>query len=97
MGEIIVRTPSLMKGYWEKSRRPSGSWSTAGSTGDLSQVDADGYLYITGRIKDVIVTGAGKNVYPMDLEAIYRAIPEIEEICASGCRAALPRTCTGSW
>jgi long-chain acyl-CoA synthetase len=90
VGEIIVRTPSLMKGYWRNPKATErvviDGWF---HTGDLGWVDADGYLYITGRIKDVIVTGAGKNVYPMDLEAIYRAIPEIEEICVVGVASGL--------
>lgn len=90
IGEIIVRTPSLMKGYWRNpeatERVVIDGWF---HTGDLGWVDADGYLYITGRIKDVIVTGAGKNVYPMDLEAIYRTIPEIEEICVVGVPSGL--------
>jgi long-chain acyl-CoA synthetase len=90
IGEIIVRTPSLMKGYW---RNPAATERVMVDgwfhTGDLGWVDADGYLYITGRIKDVIVTGAGKNVYPMDLEAIYRPIPEIEEICVVGVPSGL--------
>ena len=90
VGEIIVRTPSLMRGYWKNpaatDRVMVDGWF---HTGDLGWVDADGYLYITGRIKNVIVTGAGKNVYPMDLEAIYRAIPEIEEICVVGVPSGL--------
>ena len=53
-------------------------------TGDLGWVDTDGYVYVTGRIKDVIVTGAGKNVYPADLEAIYQSTPSIKEICVLG-------------
>jgi long-chain acyl-CoA synthetase len=90
VGEIIVRTPSLMRGYWENpeatQRVMVDGWF---HTGDLGWVDADGYLYITGRIKDVIVTGAGKNVYPMDLEALYRAVPGIEEICVVGVPSGL--------
>ena len=90
VGEIIVRTPSLMKGYWENpeatARVVIDGWF---HTGDLGWVDADGYLYISGRIKDVIVTGAGKNVYPMELEAIYRTIPEIADICVVGIPSGL--------
>ncbi len=90
VGEIIVRSPSLMKGYWQNQKATErvviDGWF---HTGDLGWVDADGYLYITGRIKDVIVTGAGKNVYPMDLEAIYRAIPEIEDIVVVGVPSGL--------
>lgn len=90
VGEIIVRTPSLMKEYF---RNPGATAQSVREgwfhTGDLGWVDGDGYLYITGRIKDVIVTGAGKNVYPTDLEAIYRELQGIEEICVFGIRAGL--------
>ncbi len=88
IGEIIVKTPSLMKGYF-RNREASAEVMREGwfHTGDLGWVDEEGYLYITGRIKDVIVTGAGKNVYPWDLEEIYRSsIPMIGEICVLGIR-----------
>ncbi len=90
IGEIIARTPSLMKEYF---RNPQATEHVIKEgwfhTGDLGWVDEDGYIYITGRIKDVIVTGAGKNVYPCDLEAIYQRIPEISEICVFGIRNGL--------
>jgi len=90
VGEIIVQSPSLMKGYYNNpeatDRVMVDGWF---HTGDLGWVDADGYLYITGRKKDVIVTGAGKNVYPMDLEAIYRALPPVREICVVGIPSGL--------
>ncbi len=90
VGEIIVRTPSLMKEYYQnpKATREAvrDGWF---HTGDLGWVDGDGYVYITGRIKDVIVTGAGKNVYPNDLEAIYRQLPGVEDICVFGLRSGL--------
>ena len=85
VGEIIVRTPSLMKGYYknpEATRKAMrDGWF---HTGDLGWVDEDGYVYITGRKKNVIVTGAGKNVYPVDLEAIYRNVAAVEDICVVG-------------
>ncbi len=90
VGEIIVRTPSLMKEYYNNPEATSevvrDGWF---HTGDLGWVDGDGYVYITGRIKDVIVTGAGKNVYPTDLETIYRQLPGIEDICVFGIRSGL--------
>ena len=90
VGEIIVRTPSMMKEYY---RNPEATAEVVRDgwfhTGDLGWVDGDGYVYITGRIKDVIVTGAGKNVYPTDLEAIYRQLPGIEDICVFGIRTGL--------
>jgi len=90
IGEILARTPSLMKEYLKNSEATrhvmKEGWF---HTGDLGWVDEDGYIYISGRIKDVIVTGAGKNVYPCDLEAIYQRIPEIREICVVGIRNQL--------
>ena len=85
VGEIVVRSPSLMIGYFRNNGANRAvmedDWF---HTGDLGWVDIDGYIYITGRIKDVIVTGAGKNVYPIDLEAIYRDIPGVREIGVVG-------------
>ncbi|MEJ2077318.1 MAG: AMP-binding protein [Acidobacteriota bacterium] len=90
VGEIIVRSPSLMCGYYQNQPATEAvlrdGWF---HTGDLGWVDADGYVYITGRCKDVIVTGAGKNVYPSDLEAIYRTLPSIREICVLGMKSGL--------
>ncbi len=90
VGEIIVQSPGLMNGYYNNAEATDrvmvDGWF---HTGDLGWVDADGYLYITGRKKDVIVTGAGKNVYPMDLEAIYRALPSVREICVVGIPSGL--------
>lgn len=90
VGEIIVRSPSLMKGYYRNPRATAevirDGWL---HTGDLGWVDTDGYVYITGRVKEVIVTGAGKNVYPADLEAIYKTVPGVREICVVGLRSGL--------
>ncbi len=90
IGEIVVRSPSLMEGYYNN---PAATESVMREdwfhTGDLGWVDADGYLYVTGRIKDVIVTGAGKNVYPADLEAIYQSLPTVKEICVLGIKSGL--------
>jgi long-chain acyl-CoA synthetase len=90
VGEIVVRTPSLMLGY---DRNPKATAKAIRDgwfhTGDLGWVDEDGYVYITGRIKDVIVTGAGKNVYPGDLEAIYSSVPGVREICVLGVKSGL--------
>ncbi|MEE8349501.1 MAG: AMP-binding protein [Acidobacteriota bacterium] len=89
-GEIIARSPSLMTGYY---RNPGATEAAIKDgwfhTGDLGRIDADGYVYVTGRKKDVIVTGAGKNVYPVDLEAIYRGLPSIEEVCVVGIKSGL--------
>ncbi|MBI4446003.1 MAG: AMP-binding protein [Acidobacteria bacterium] len=85
VGEIIARSPSLMVRYFNNPEATQqvvkDGWF---HTGDLGWIDEDGYLYFTGRIKDVIVTGAGKNVYPADLETIYRRVSQIDDICVVG-------------
>jgi long-chain acyl-CoA synthetase len=90
VGEIVVRSPSLMREYYGNTAATSAvmekDWF---HTGDLGWVDIDGYIYITGRTKDVIVTGAGKNVYPIDLEAIYSEIAGIKDVGVVGIKNGL--------
>ncbi|MCI4624949.1 MAG: AMP-binding protein [Candidatus Magnetoovum sp. WYHC-5] len=84
-GEIIVKGPMVMSGYYnmpeETEKVLKDGWFY---TGDVGHIDKDGYLYITGRLKEVIVLSSGKNVYPEDLEKKYAAIPLIEDICIYG-------------
>jgi fatty-acyl-CoA synthase len=69
-GEIVMRGPTLMKAYWKRPEETasamSGGWF---HTGDIGYFDADGYLYIHDRLKDMIVTG-GENVYPTEVENV---------------------------
>ena len=85
IGEIVAQGPSLMAGYY---RNPAATEQMMRSgtlfTGDLGYIDEDGYLYITGRLKDVIVSSAGKNIYPVELEELYQHSPDIAEICVVG-------------
>ena len=85
IGEIIAEGPSTMKGYY---RNPNATKEAIRDgwlyTGDLGYMDADGYLYLTGHCKDVIVPASGKNVYPVELEALYSDSPAISEICVVG-------------
>ena len=85
VGEIVAGSPSLMQGYY---RNQAGTEQVIREgllyTGDLGYFDEGGYLYLTGRSKDVIVSGAGKNIYPVELEALYRHSPLISEICVVG-------------
>jgi len=80
-GEILVRGGGVASGYWNgNDLKPlSGSEGWYG-TGDIGELDADGNLYFRGRKKDVIVTPAGMNVYPEDLEAALRKQPEIKDV-----------------
>ncbi len=85
IGEIIAKGPSTMKGYYqnpnatEKAIRDGWLY-----TGDLGYIDEDGYLYITGHCKDIIVPASGKNIYPVELEALYQNTPSIAEMCVVG-------------
>lgn len=86
-GEILVRGESLAKGYW--SARAAGVDPVAGEegwfhTGDLAATDAAGNLYFKGRRKNVIVTPAGMNVYPEDLESALRQQPGVRDAVVIG-------------
>lgn len=85
IGQIIAKGPSNMKGYYQN---PSATEKAIRDgwlyTGDLGYIDAEGYLYLTGHCKDIIVPASGKNVYPVELEALYRKSPAISEMCVVG-------------
>ena len=85
IGEIIAKGPSTMKGYYQNTdateKAIRNGWLY---TGDLGYMDADGYLYLTGHCKDIIVPASGKNVYPVELETLYRDNSAIFEMCVLG-------------
>ena len=85
VGEIVAGSPSLMQGYY-RNQTMTEQVIRDGLlyTGDLGYFDEDSYLYLTGRSKDVIVSGAGKNIYPVELETLYRHSSLISEICVVG-------------
>ena len=82
VGEVLVRGPNVMQGY---ENRPAETAEVLRDgwfhTGDLGYFDPHGYLFLTGRIKEVIVMPSGKNVYPEDVERCYSESPLIKEIC----------------
>jgi long-chain acyl-CoA synthetase len=80
-GEILVRGGGVAAGYWNgKDLRPVTSEDGWYRTGDVGELDTDGNLYFKGRKKEVIVTSAGMNVYPDDLEAALRRQPEVKDV-----------------
>ena len=85
VGEIVTKSPSTMAGYY---RNPEATQQVIRDgwlyTGDLGYIDEDGYLFLTGRKKDVIIGSTGKNIYPVELEELYRHSSDISEICVAG-------------
>ncbi len=79
-GEILVRGGGVAGSYWSGDRlQPVASEEGWFRTGDIGELDAGGHLYFKGRKKDVIVTPAGMNIYPEDLEAALRTQPEVKD------------------
>lgn len=87
-GEIVVRGPNVMCGYYKNKEKTEevlkDGWFY---TGDIGRIDKDNFLYITGRIKNLIVLGAGKKVHPEEVEEVMSKSPYIKEICVLGKKA----------
>ena len=81
IGEIQLKGPSVFEGYRDNPEANAAAFTEDGwfRTGDLGRVD-EGFVFITGRAKEMIVLGGGKNVFPEEVEAAYRESPFIEEI-----------------
>jgi long-chain acyl-CoA synthetase len=69
-GEVLIKGPNVFKGYYKNQEASRGTLEEDGwlHTGDLGRLDEDGFLYITGRKKDIIITAGGKNITPANLE-----------------------------
>jgi long-chain acyl-CoA synthetase len=89
VGEIEVRSPSLMKGYFRNEAATKEIMTEDGylRTGDLGLIDSRGYLHITGRSKSLIVTSGGKNVFPEEIEAKFDGTPGVLEVLVVGRKA----------
>ncbi|MFH1853722.1 MAG: AMP-binding protein, partial [Candidatus Omnitrophota bacterium] len=85
IGEITIMGPNVMKGYYKDEAKTNmvikDGWFLSG---DLGYIDRDGYLYITGRSKEIIVLSSGKNIYPNEIEKHYSATPYVKEMCMLG-------------
>lgn len=85
IGEIVAEAPNVMLGYYEMPEETEAVLKDGKFyTGDLGRIDKDGYLYITGRKKNVIVLKSGKNVYPEELENIVSKLPYASEVLIYG-------------
>ena len=89
VGEVAVSGSTVMKGY---DGNPTATAESIRDgwfhTGDLGYLDHEGYLFLTGRSKELIVTEGGKNIFPEELEADYQTSPAIAEICLIGANCA---------
>lgn len=84
-GEILAKGPSIMKGYWNRPEETAaalaGGWF---HTGDIGEIDSDGFLRITDRKKDLIVTSGGKKIAPQPIQNALKKSPRIVEAIVVG-------------
>jgi long-chain acyl-CoA synthetase len=81
IGQVLVRGPTVMQGYWNDPEQTTevlvDGWLL---TGDLGRLDSSGHLLLSGRLKNMIVTEGGKNIYPEDIEAAFAGLA-VKEFC----------------
>lgn len=86
-GELMVRSPCLFSGYYKDPEATAAvlrdGWL---ATGDIAELDEDGYLYITGRKKELIVSSNGKKIYPARIESLFKREPLINQVLLIGDR-----------
>lgn len=85
VGEILYRGPNVMKGYWNKPEATAEAINSAGwfHTGDAGYLDEDGFLFISDRVKDMVISG-GENVYPAEVEGVLYEHEAIAEVAIIG-------------
>jgi long-chain acyl-CoA synthetase len=82
VGEILVRGENVMLGYYKNPEETAKAIDTDGwlHTGDLGVIDSDGYIFIKGRCKSMILTGTGQNIYPEEIESKFNNFPLVSEV-----------------
>jgi long-chain acyl-CoA synthetase len=105
-GEILISGPNVFAGYWHNEAATAETLDAEGwlLTGDIGELDEDGYLRVTGRKKELIVTAGGKNVAPAVLEDRIRAHPLVSQCMVVGngrpyiaCLVTLDEEALGAW
>jgi acyl-CoA synthetase (AMP-forming)/AMP-acid ligase II len=98
VGELLMRMRGKQREYYKDDAATSSTWTDDGwlRTGDLAYLDEDGFLYICGRKKDMIIRG-GNNIYATDVEAVLLEHPEIREAAVAGVPHAVLGEDVGAW
>jgi long-chain acyl-CoA synthetase len=85
VGEIWTQSPQNLLGYWRQPEETARALTAGGwlRTGDLGWIDAEGYLFLVDRLKDLVITG-GENVLPAEVEDVLAAHPDVAEVAVIG-------------
>jgi fatty-acyl-CoA synthase len=84
VGELLIRGPHVCAGYWNRPEETAHAIQDGWlHTGDLARCDPEGYYFIVGRLKDVIISG-GENIYPAEVESVLAAHPLVVEVALIG-------------
>ncbi|MDN4522988.1 long-chain-fatty-acid--CoA ligase [Fictibacillus fluitans] len=84
VGELAIKGPQIMKGYWKNNKETKDSLQNGWLfTGDLATMDEDGYFYIVGRKKEMVIVG-GFNIYPQEVEGVLYEHPDVQEAAVVG-------------
>jgi long-chain acyl-CoA synthetase len=85
VGELWTRSPQNFKGYWARPEETARTVTADGwlRTGDAGYLDAEGYLFLTDRVKDMIISG-GENVYPAEVENVLAGHPAVADVAVIG-------------
>jgi long-chain acyl-CoA synthetase len=86
VGEVRVKGPNVTSGYYDDPEHTAELFDEEGylKTGDLGYLDKDNYLYLKGRVKNIIVTEGGKNVYPEEIEDLFQLYDQVDQILVRG-------------
>lgn len=84
VGELYIKGPNVMKEYWQLKEATESTFHNGWlKTGDLMRQDEEGFYYVAGRKKDMIISG-GENIYPLEVEQVISEFPEVDEVAVVG-------------